>query len=1126
MDLPKVLIDQFAKVTNDEKNESQNATLYGTIKVNDGINYVQLDGSDLLTPCTTSVNIKDGERVMVVVGQHEAVVTGNMTSPAARVEDVKLVDDKVGDLAGDFLKLDDSYEKFEKLATDKFIAHQAAIDELVANKATIGDLQAVNAEIKNLTANKANVSDLKVTNEQVDNLKANKANVKDLNVTNENVKNLTANKANVSDLKVTNEQVDNLNANKANITDLNAAVGRISNLEANRATIDDLKATNATVEKLNANKANIDLANVDNAWITKGILKDGSIGTGTIHDGAITNAKIADATIEAAKIRSLNADSITAGTLKTERLIITGPDGQDSIVKAINIANGISEAEVNNTKIQAASIDVADLSAFHAKLAQFDVNENYISSGKTSIEDPTAGILISTNGIGMGDGALTGKNVSPMQAKADGSLKLTGKNSDFDFNAVTGSLDMNVSSLKVSSKAVITSINKQQTSGDTPGLKVTFSAQTQTEGINWDYVLLLYEDSSGNLKCVGKIGGQTIDKREYLIPATEFYLFWRTDTSNDGFYGFSIDSIESVMVDKSSISTTSDTLPTDVDKSTAIEVSGTNYPESDNHGSYGNSIKKLWKYVGEKKPIVDTIYKVEKSDGTTEDLIIPIVGTEFIQNVYGWEMKWDKIFKTDNAKTDTYTKYITFDDGNIVVGRSDSNNKLELTNDSCSIGDINNRNVNVNTKGVEFCNGNTVLAHVGYDQSARPDADSYALYPYYVFGLNEQNHYPGGYSFEEGVNTQAIAYASHSEGDSTTASGYASHAEGYGTNASGNTWFEGWEYGIGNFKYVCGNHAEGYKTTSSGAASHSEGISTIASSHGSHAEGSNTTASSTNDHAEGNSTTASGGNSHAEGNSTTASGQNSHAEGSSTRASSQNSHAEGCNTTASGWFAHAEGYNTEASGKYSHAAGYNTEAAYDYQTVVGKNNVKSSNAIFIVGNGSETAKSNAFSVFSNGDATSAGTITAKGFHLLNTATSSGTDLVFSEPTNPLIPSTGGYIYKKSGSSKRFKIHEAFMNESDVEKLYDLRPVYFKYKPGYLVTGDQDENKLIPGFYAELVEKYFPEAVRYDSKGRVADWDPKKLVPAMLKLIQLQKEQLDKQEERLSKIESLLNLKED
>ena len=135
---------------------------------------------------------------------------------------------------------------------------------------------------------------------------------------------------------------------------------------------------------------------------------------------------------------------------------------------------------------------------------------------------------------------------------------------------------------------------------------------------------------------------------------------------------------------------------------------------------------------------------------------------------------------------------------------------------------------------------------------------------------------------------------------------------------------------------------------------------------------------------------------------------------------------------------------------------------------------------------------------------------------------SGTDLVLTSATL-----TGGcFVVRKSGSSKRFKIHDSFMGEQDVEKLYNLRPVYFKYKPGYLREGDQDCERIIPGFYAELVEKYFPEAVRYDEKKRVADWDPKKLVPAMLKLIQLQKEQLDRQEERLSKIESILNIKEE
>ena len=135
---------------------------------------------------------------------------------------------------------------------------------------------------------------------------------------------------------------------------------------------------------------------------------------------------------------------------------------------------------------------------------------------------------------------------------------------------------------------------------------------------------------------------------------------------------------------------------------------------------------------------------------------------------------------------------------------------------------------------------------------------------------------------------------------------------------------------------------------------------------------------------------------------------------------------------------------------------------------------------------------------------------------------SGTDLVLTAATM----NGGCFVVKKSGSSKRFKIHNSFMGEQDVEKLYNLRPVYFKYKPGYLREGDQDCERIIPGFYAELVEKYFPEAVRYDEKKRVADWDPKKLVPAMLKLIQLQKEQLDRLEERLSKIESILNIKEE
>lgn len=222
------------------------------------------------------------------------------------------------------------------------------------------------------------------------------------------------------------------------------------------ASIKELDVVKENAEEINAKKANIDLANVNNAWIEKGVLKDGSIGSAAIHEGAVTNAKIADATIEAAKIKSINADSIVAGTIKTERLVITGPDGQDSIVKAINIANGVSEAEVNGQKIQAASIDVVDLSAFQAKIAQFDMSQNAIYSGKLAINDPTSGVYISTTGLGLGDGALTSKKESPIQMYADGVFKLKGKNSSLEFNPVTDMLDINVSNFRIGSKEAAT----------------------------------------------------------------------------------------------------------------------------------------------------------------------------------------------------------------------------------------------------------------------------------------------------------------------------------------------------------------------------------------------------------------------------------------------------------------------------------------------------------------------------------------------------------------------------------------------------------------------------------------------------------------------------------------------
>lgn len=137
----------------------------------------------------------------------------------------------------------------------------------------------------------------------------------------------------------------------------------------------------------------------------------------------------------------------------------------------------------------------------------------------------------------------------------------------------------------------------------------------------------------------------------------------------------------------------------------------------------------------------------------------------------------------------------------------------------------------------------------------------------------------------------------------------------------------------------------------------------------------------------------------------------------------------------------------------------------------------------------------------------------KSVQMRNIGIGSGTDLVLT----PLSMTGGGFVFKKASSSKRYKKHLSFMEESDVKNLYDLRPVFFEYKEGYLMENDPDNKRKIPGFYAELVEKYFPDAVKYNEKGQVEDWDPKKLLPAVFELVRLQKQQLDSQQETINNL---------
>jgi hypothetical protein len=86
--LPSSLIKDFAALLDIRDDTDKDNIAYGVVTESEGELYVQLDGSDALTPINTTTNIKSGERVMVLIEKHSATIVGNVSSPAATGSDL------------------------------------------------------------------------------------------------------------------------------------------------------------------------------------------------------------------------------------------------------------------------------------------------------------------------------------------------------------------------------------------------------------------------------------------------------------------------------------------------------------------------------------------------------------------------------------------------------------------------------------------------------------------------------------------------------------------------------------------------------------------------------------------------------------------------------------------------------------------------------------------------------------------------------------------------------------------------------------------------------------------------------------------------------------------------------
>lgn len=86
MELSDMLISQFVKATNDDSGIRGETTAYGTIVTHDNVQYVMLDGSIYETPVVSTTEVNEGDRVLVRLKNHTAMVTNNLTNPSIGIK--------------------------------------------------------------------------------------------------------------------------------------------------------------------------------------------------------------------------------------------------------------------------------------------------------------------------------------------------------------------------------------------------------------------------------------------------------------------------------------------------------------------------------------------------------------------------------------------------------------------------------------------------------------------------------------------------------------------------------------------------------------------------------------------------------------------------------------------------------------------------------------------------------------------------------------------------------------------------------------------------------------------------------------------------------------------------------
>lgn len=414
MGLSYDLISEFVKITNDKQEKPKEGTVYATIVGSGDDKYVKIDGSNLLTPMDTTTDIEEGERVTVMIKDHKATVTGNITSPSVSSNTVNTV---VGNAIGENFSVVNS--QIENLVAKDSYLENAYIENSTMVNSKIENLEATDSRIENSVVENFNVvngvvQDLKATNADIEILNADFAEIKTLvngNLTSDNILafKITADKVTMEDAFIKDAMIDSVSAAKIN-------AGRINTSAVTIGSEDGGMLITGSTQQFTDKNGNVRIqigkdATGDFTFILYGedgqgqLINQNGITATAIGDGLIVNNMINDnAAISGSKldissvITQINSDNST--TIESSKIHLDGQNQslevafnslktQVDTIQEVTISGDLTavmeQVQTNTTKIEANAASISTLISEDSVIKKqvTDLENNVIESNNT-----------------------------------------------------------------------------------------------------------------------------------------------------------------------------------------------------------------------------------------------------------------------------------------------------------------------------------------------------------------------------------------------------------------------------------------------------------------------------------------------------------------------------------------------------------------------------------------------------------------------------------------------------------------------------------------------------------------------------------------------------------------------